>query len=104
MRRVMLTVATVAAVFVGAGLIDAQRAEAAPGYFNFSVGTPAYYPYGGYPYYASYPYSAPVVPQAYVAAGVPVGVRYAYPAYRYYPGYYGRPYGYGPYGYSRYRW
>lgn len=104
MKRTMLTLMAVAAMFVAVGAANPQRAEAAPGYFSYSVGAPAYYPYSYPTYYASYPYVAPyaTVPQSYVTTvGAPV-VQYSYPTY--YRGYYGRPV-YAPYGYARaYRW
>ncbi|HEY4313524.1 MAG TPA: hypothetical protein VGN12_28995 [Pirellulales bacterium] len=114
MRRALMAMMVVGVLVVATGLADPRVVQAAPGYFNFSIGTPGYnFGYsGGYPgvapygYAAPYAYPAPVAPQPYFYGGVPYGApRYGYPAPygAYYGGYYGRP-GYGHYGHGHHHW
>jgi hypothetical protein len=105
MRRAVWTMMVVGVLVAATGFANPTVARAAPGYFNFSVGTPGYNL--GYGYAAPAPYVYPVAPQPYVAQPY-VAQSYAYggvgPSMSFgfgYPGYgYGAPYRayYGGYG------
>ncbi len=118
MRRALLTMMVVGVLVAATGFADPRPAEAQPGYFNFSLGTPGYYaPYATpYPQAAPYGYggyggyAAPIAPQADFGAAVPlggVGLGFGYggaPYGGYYRGYggggwpgygYGHHYGHG---------
>ena len=76
MKRTALALLMTVVVFAASGLAEPAKAQAAPGYFSFSVGGPGYgVGYGAYPPYGPNPYFVP-------------------PGPRYYAGY---PYGYNPY-------
>jgi hypothetical protein len=90
----LIAVALVAVVCVG----GVEKAQAAPGFFSFSVGSPGYGPAGYSAAYGSYPqplpYYAPVPRCGPSPFGpVPYGVGYGPAAY----GAYYRPFGPTPY-------
>src|SRR4051794_15275853 len=102
MRRAMLAVLSAVVVIAAAGLVDPQPAQAQPGGFSFSIGSPGYYG-AGYGYgYAPYAYGA-YLPQTYLYGSVPFGgPACGYGGYRGYGGYPYRSNYRGYYGYSGY--
>ncbi|HEY1602915.1 MAG TPA: hypothetical protein VGG64_25140 [Pirellulales bacterium] len=121
MRRIMWSVVMTGVMLAAVGLSDPEQAQAGPGFFSLSVGTPSYtgyygagYPgpgYGGYPgpNYAGYAGVAPVVSQPYMYAGLPFGGGPSYPGLQYgayTPGgfYPHASYGHHGYGHGHYRW
>jgi hypothetical protein len=124
MRRIIWSVVVTGVMLAAVGFIDPRQAQAGPGFFSLSVGTPGFsgyygsgypgYPgagYGGYPgpSYASYPGVAPVVPQPYLYAGLPFCGVQSYPGLQYgaySPGgfYPHTGYGHHGYGHGHHRW
>jgi hypothetical protein len=120
MRRYVGAMVVAAAMIAVVGVAGVSKAQAAPGFFNFSIGNSGYGPAGYSASFGSYapappvPYCAPrpicgPVPYGAAYGGVPYMGGYRGPAYgAYYRAippvpYYGGYRGYGPHNHHGYR-